>query len=250
MSDMPSLPLPWIFTFAVKSTSPLSPSSSPTRSRGVAGMVLGISLGLTSLLSANAWAQTAPRLVGWDTPASSAQPAQPTVVASLRRPASPRSLPTTPSQPTQGEIHVRRSGQACWDEAARYHGLDPWLLYAVAYVESTHNPNVISKPNRNGTYDIGLMQINSVHLPRLARYGITKSTLMDACASTYVGAWIMADNIRRYGWSWEAIAAYNVGSLNTPARVQIGRRYAGKVYEAYGKLSRQHPVASVQASVR
>lgn len=186
-----------------------------------------------------AFAQTAPRLVAWDPPVTQPSTAQPSVQA-----------PSAVSAASQGAIHVRRSGQACWDEAARYHGLDPWLLYAVAYVESTHNPGVISKPNRNGTYDIGLMQVNSVHLPRLSRYGITQATLMDACASTYVGAWIMADNIRRYGWSWQAIAAYNVGSLNTPARATIGRRYAGKVYAAYAKLSRQHAVSGIQASTR
>lgn len=154
------------------------------------------------------------------------------------------------STPTAAQIAPQRSNQACWDEAARYHGLDPWLLYAVAYVESTHNPNVISRPNRNGTYDIGLMQINSIHLPRLAKYGINQNTLMDACASTYVGAWIMSENIRRFGWSWEAIAAYNVGSLNTPGRISTGRKYAAKVYAAYGKLSRQYGnVNSIGANV-
>ena len=186
-----------------------------------------------------AFAQTAPRLVAWDQPVTQSAVAAPSVRA-----------PSAVSAAPQGSIHIRRSGQACWDEAARYHGLDPWLLYAVAYVESTHNPDVISKPNRNGTYDIGLMQVNSVHLPRLSRYGITQATLMDACASTYVGAWIMAENVRRYGWSWQAIAAYNVGSLNTPARITIGRRYAGKVYDAYAKLSRQPHVSGVKASTQ
>ena len=142
---------------------------------------------------------------------------------------------TTPSG-----IPFQSGATPCWDDAARYHGLDPWLPYAVAYVESTHNPNIISKPNRNGTYDIGLMQINSAHLPTLRRYGITQSTLKNACASTYVGAWIMAQNIRRYGYSWEAIASYNVGSVNTPKRRQIGYNYARKVYAAYNMLSQTH----------
>lgn len=213
----------------------LSLPSLPVRAR-LLRFAMAALLGLSCTLPAHA--QTAPRLVAWDPPAAQAVAAPPPTVT------------TSTTAPSQGDIHVRRSGQACWDEAARYHGLDPWLLYAVAYVESTHNPGVISKPNRNGTYDIGLMQVNSVHLPRLSRYGISQATLMDACASTYVGAWIMADNIRRYGWSWQAIAAYNVGSLNTPARAATGRRYAGKVYAAYAKLSRQHAVSGVQASTR
>ena len=135
-------------------------------------------------------------------------------------------------------LQVTLGTTPCWDQAAKYHGLDPWLLYAVAYVESRHNPSVISKPNRNGTYDIGLMQINSIWLPELRRYGIDTRMLKNACASTYVGAWVMAKNVRRYGYSWKAIAAYNVGSVEDPVRRRIGYNYAKKVYDAYDKLSR------------
>lgn len=206
--------------------------------RGLSRVLASAGLLCSLFVCAPTWAQS-PRLVGFDAPAASGSYTNSDLPSYSGGHTSAPSLSHT-STPTANQIAPRRSGQACWDEAARYHGLDPWLLYAVAYVESAHNPAVISKPNRNGTYDIGLMQINSVHLPRLARYGITQATLMDACASTYVGAWIMSENIRRYGWSWEAIAAYNVGSLNSNARRKIGRRYAGKVYEAYEKLSRQY----------
>ena len=33
--------------------------------------------------------------------------------------------------------------------------------------------------NRDGSHDIGLMQINSMHLPDLARQGITRQRLLD-----------------------------------------------------------------------
>lgn len=127
----------------------------------------------------------------------------------------------------------------CWDAAGAFHGVDPWLLYAIGYVESHHNPSSISKPNKNGTVDIGMMQINSVWLPELRRWGVPQGALVNACASTYIGAWIMAKNIRRYGYTWEAIAAYNVGTLDTPRRRQIGKSYATRVYEAYGRLVRR-----------
>ena len=143
-------------------------------------------------------------------------------------------------QSSASTIAMQQGQKPCWDEAARYHGLDPWLLYAVAYTESSHNPNVISKANRNGTYDIGLMQINSVWLPTLKKYGISQQTLTNACASTYVGAWIMAQNVRRYGYSWKAIAAYNVGSVEDPRRREIGYRYARKVYAHYDALAARH----------
>jgi soluble lytic murein transglycosylase-like protein len=125
----------------------------------------------------------------------------------------------------------------CWADAGARHGIDPWLLYAIAYVESRHNPYIISRPNSNGTRDLGLMQINDTWLPTLNAYGIPREALFNACASTYIGAWIMAKNFRRYGYSWQAIAAYNVGSLDTPRHIQLGYAYAQKVYAAYAILT-------------
>lgn len=130
--------------------------------------------------------------------------------------------------------------QPCYDEAAAYHKVDPWLLYAIAKVESSHNPTAINRANRNGTYDRGLMQINSIHYGTLKKHGIDASALDNACASTYIGAWVLADKMRVYGNSWKAIASYNVGSVNNEARYRVGLNYAKKVYKAYDDLKRQH----------
>lgn len=146
------------------------------------------------------------------------------------------------SLPAHADIYTQHNANtaSCWDSAAKYQGLDPWLLYAVAATESSHNPNIISKPNSNGTYDIGMMQINSSWLPELRKHGITQERLMDGCTSIYVGAWILSKSIRRYGYSWEAIASYNTGSVDTPRRRQLGLKYATKVYSNYEKFKRQH----------
>ena len=75
----------------------------------------------------------------------------------------------------------------CWFDAGQRHNIDPLLLYSIAKVESSLNPSAINR-NRNGTYDIGLMQINSTHLPRLSKAGITREKLLnDSCTS--VMAW-------------------------------------------------------------
>mgnify|MGYP000738765902 CR=1 FL=1 len=68
---------------------------------------------------------------------------------------------------------------ACWDEAAQRYGVPAELLYAVARAESNLNPKAINRSHlqRTGSYDIGLMQINSAHLRTLARYGIQESDL-------------------------------------------------------------------------
>lgn len=65
----------------------------------------------------------------------------------------------------------------CWEEAARRHDLEPQLLLAIAQVESGFKVDALHV-NRDGSRDIGLMQINSQHLPRLSRRGITEPLLL------------------------------------------------------------------------
>ncbi|KAB8065248.1 lytic transglycosylase domain-containing protein [Janthinobacterium violaceinigrum] len=114
--------------------------------------------------------------------------------------------------------------QACWREIGAKYGISPYLLHAIAKTESNLNPRIVSRPNANGSYDIGLMQINSSWLPIIARYGITEAQLLEPCVSIEVGAWILAQNIHRLGNSWTAVGAYNSPNAAT------GLRYAARVY--------------------
>lgn len=97
-----------------------------------------------------------------------------------------------------------------WESVAVKYSVNPYLLYAIATTESGLRPNIVSKPNSNGSYDIGLMQINSSWLPKLKRMGITEANLLnDSCTNLEVGAWILADNMQRHGNTWTAVGAYN-----------------------------------------
>jgi soluble lytic murein transglycosylase-like protein len=115
------------------------------------------------------------------------------------------------------------SAAACWEEAGARYGVNPYLLYAIAKTESSLNPKAINH-NKNGSYDIGLMQINSSWFPTLRRHGVEEKHLFDPCTSIHVGAWILARNMQRMGNSWDAVGAYNA------TKPDLRLKYAMKVY--------------------
>lgn len=114
----------------------------------------------------------------------------------------------------------------CFNVAGVHYNVPPNLLRAIATVESKMRPDAINY-NRNGSYDVGVMQINSTWLPMLSRAGIQRGELLDPCKNIQIGAWILSQNVKRYGLTPEAIGRYNsssVGAKNT---------YIYKVFKAY-----------------
>ncbi|SUG96117.1 Invasion protein IagB precursor [Salmonella enterica subsp. enterica] len=110
------------------------------------------------------------------------------------------------------------------------------LLYAIAQQESAMKPGAIGH-NRDGSTDLGLMQINSFHMKRLKKMGISeKQLLQDPCISVIVGASILSDMMKIYGYSWEAVGAYNAGT--SPKRSDIRKRYAKKNLGELQKIKR------------
>ncbi|WNJ83999.1 transglycosylase SLT domain-containing protein [Pseudomonas canadensis] len=125
----------------------------------------------------------------------------------------------------------------CWKEAATQYNIEPELLQAIAVVESGNRAQVMNHANRNGTRDIGLMQINSIHLPRLLKQGITEDRLInEPCLSVEVGASILAEFIQRFGYNWTAVGSYNVGTGTGPEREALRMQYAQKIWTYYEQL--------------
>ena len=136
-----------------------------------------------------------------------------------------------------GQVHA-----FCWERAGQLHGLEPELLQAIADVESQQRADAMNT-NADGSRDIGLMQINSWHLPRLHDQGITEQRLLaEPCLSVEVGASVLAGFISRYGYNWTAVGAYNAG--NGPDRQSARLRYAHKVWQRYRVLTRKAPARS------
>ena len=66
---------------------------------------------------------------------------------------------------------------SCWDKAAEVYKVDPWLLMAIAKTESSFNSTAINI-NKNKSTDMGMMQINTIWLPTLKKFGIEKENLL------------------------------------------------------------------------
>ena len=135
-----------------------------------------------------------------------------------------------------------QSPERCIPAAAQHHRIDPRLLRAVLKVESDLRPWALGR-NANGTVDMGMAQINSIHLPELARHGIQTQHLFDPCVASYVAAWLLRKNIDRHGLTWFGVAAYH--SL-TPEHNQ---RYQGLLMNAlYPDVAASKRVAAAAKS--
>lgn len=110
----------------------------------------------------------------------------------------------------------------CFDEAGMEYGISPLILRAIAKVESNYNPNAVNK-NRNGSYDFGVMQINSIWASSLGKE--TWNNLGDPCTNIKTGAKILSGCIKKYGYNWQAIGCYN---SQTPGKSE---RYARLVFK-------------------
>ena len=121
----------------------------------------------------------------------------------------------------------------CFDDAAVFHRVNPIILRSIAIVESGNKPSATNH-NSNGSIDYGEMQINSIHLPELAQYGMSTRDLYDGCKSIHTGAWIYRKKIDKFGNTWAAVGAYH--SENPYYRDQ----YAAEVHAVAMRLVREY----------
>lgn len=105
-----------------------------------------------------------------------------------------------------------------FEEAGKAYNLSPKLLWAIAYKESRLSPKAINRSNKNGTYDIGIMQINSIHLKWLKKdYSISEADLLNKPKlNVFVGAMILRKCFDRHDNTQNAITCYNGRIKNNP----------------------------------
>ncbi|RQS40711.1 lytic transglycosylase domain-containing protein [Burkholderia sp. Bp8986] len=122
----------------------------------------------------------------------------------------------------------------CFEAAAGYQRVNPWILRAIAWKESRYLTDATHR-NMNGSTDYGIMQINSIHLPELYEYGISEATLMEPCKNIYIAAWYLRQKMNKYGNTWDAIGSYH---SETPS---LRNRYAQQIEAIVNQWKLQPP---------
>lgn len=131
---------------------------------------------------------------------------------------------TTPIEVVRkGRGNLSAKALDCVDSAAMYHSVNAHVLEAIVRNESRGDPKAIGR-NTNGSVDVGLTGINSVHFPELAKKGVAPEDLFDECVAIYVGAWKLSKKLAKHGNTWKAIGAYH---SETP---EFNLRYQGRIY--------------------
>jgi len=140
-------------------------------------------------------------------------------------------------------LFYSQSHAFCFEEAGAVYGISPTLLKAMAMVESSLKPAALNRGHIKNTssIDIGLMQINSRWLRQepFRSLGYQQAHLMDPCTNVKVGAWVLANNFKVHGATWEAVGAYNAActQLKGAACVRARNSYEWKVYRAMRKAA-------------
>lgn len=123
----------------------------------------------------------------------------------------------------------------CIEQSSERYNLPLSLLYAVLVVEGG-KPGTASK-NKNGSYDYGPAQINTIWLDDLAKRGITKSELQnDGCKNIDAAGWIMQQAIKSGKSMWEGMASYH------NAKEPRNFTYRVLLYRALRKIGATNPI--------
>lgn len=118
----------------------------------------------------------------------------------------------------------------CINHAAQTFHVPATIIVSVMKIENGWNGAAIR--NKNGTYDLGVMQVNSSWLSQLTKYGITKNDLQfDPCINVHTATWILAKGLAK-GEGWQGVGNYHSA---TPIH---NLKYRKKVKIAYDNMQK------------
>lgn len=146
--------------------------------------------------------------------------------------------------------------RACVQEAGIEYGIAPEILWKIIRAESDGNVSAVNvdgrgywglplrdaielvyRALREGKHaDVGLMQVNTIHMSELGVSDV--GVLFDPCYNIKAGAYLLAKAIRKLGYTWRAIGAYNVGVSGITGKSRYKERYVRRGVRYARKVSR------------
>lgn len=124
--------------------------------------------------------------------------------------------------------HYHQERIECSIKAANHYHIPALVLLSVADQEGGKPGQKVR--NSNGTYDYGVMQINTVSLADLKRFGINEHhVLANGCYPYYLAAWRIAGHLQNdEGDIWQRAANYHsrTPTYNRIYRLNLIRRAA------------------------
>lgn len=121
---------------------------------------------------------------------------------------------------------IRPESAYCFVSASHRFKLPPESLLSLAMVEGGKIGS--RSPNTNGSFDLGIMQVNTVWLKSaspLAPYLNDTLLANDVCTNIHAAAWILASNVKKSGGDlWRAVGMYH-----HPTNDKFAQQYIQKV---------------------
>jgi len=151
--------------------------------------------------------------------------------------------------------HLNQEAVTCVAQASVRYEVPELLLHSIILKEGGQTGRYST--NKDGSYDLGLAQINTSWLGYFAKYGVKPEDIMNqACTNVAVSAYILKYNWLHQGQDWfKAIVAYHIGNNQwTATRYKRGYGYASDVvknwwgfyrYVQYNATVQQPPVVSL-----
>lgn len=123
----------------------------------------------------------------------------------------------------------------CINSAAKKYQIHPLVIEAITVVEGGH-VGTVSK-NTNGTYDLGIMQINTINIENVQReypnYRF-EDIAFSPCGNIMSGTYLLSQHFKKTKDIWKAVGNYH---SKTP---KYHNRYLAKAKAAYRKLLKEY----------
>lgn len=143
-------------------------------------------------------------------------------------------LPNTALAAGRDKVALSQSRPLSWNcivDAAHTYNLPLAALVGILATEGGKTGEALS--NTNGTWDLGMFQVNTCHIKDLLKAGMSPSeVLRDGCTNAFAAAFILRKEYDRTKNIWDAVGAYH---SRTP---HLRDAYLGRVKKHLTRLQR------------